>query len=75
MTDASRNAELVALIESLRRTHYTCEDCWYSCPKSEEGCCDDAQTGCTCGADEHNARVNAALAHIGRSAGGDDEPT
>lgn len=32
--------------------HYECEDCWYSCPKSDEGCCDvRAGTECNCGAD------------------------
>jgi hypothetical protein len=65
-------ADLRALIESLRREHYDCEDCWYSCPKSEGGCCDDAQTGCTCGADAHNARVNEALAHIDSYGAGRD---
>lgn len=41
--------------------HYTCEDCWYSCPLSEEGCCDKRETECTCGAEKHNAAIDAAL--------------
>lgn len=28
--------------------HHECEDCWYSCPESVEGCCDDDREGCTC---------------------------
>jgi hypothetical protein len=28
--------------------HYECGDCWYSCPESDEGCCNDAEEGCTC---------------------------
>lgn len=38
-------------------------DCWFSCPKSGE-CCDDTapEDKCNCGADEHNARIDAALA-------------
>lgn len=41
------------------RPHYICEDCWYSCPKSEDGCYNDAEgTECNCGAESHNERVN-----------------
>lgn len=40
--------------------HYQCDDCWYSCPQSEEGCCDEEQgTDCNCGLKE---RVERALA-------------
>lgn len=43
------------------RTHFYCEDTWYSCPKHEAGCANDAykKDECTCGADEHNAEVDA----------------
>jgi hypothetical protein len=59
---AERPADLRELIDALRRHHTYCEDCWYSCPKATEGCCDDSQgEDCNCGADEHNARVDAAL--------------
>lgn len=38
--------------------HYSCEDGWYSCPKSEEGCDNDlAGDDCTCGADRINQRI------------------
>ena len=60
---------LVALIESLRLRHDQCEDCWYSCPKSEEGCCDESRPTdvCTCGADAHNATIDAVLAALAAS--------
>lgn len=56
---------LVGGLNRLRRKHYECEDCWYSCPKSEEGCCNDNMgDDCTCGADTHNALIDALLALI-----------
>lgn len=56
-----------ALLSQLRLAHKPCDDCWYSCPKSEGGCCDERQSGCTCGADGHNAIVDqleAALCSV-----------
>ena len=51
---------LVEALEKSRIQHNECEDPYYSCPASgknprERGYCD-------CGADEHNARIDAALA-------------
>ena len=60
----ARDAEIKALreaLESLRQPHHICEDCWYSCPKSSEGCCNKSDEGCTCGADIINAKIDAAL--------------
>jgi hypothetical protein len=37
---------LAAVLAAVR--HYECGDCWYSCPESDEGCCNDADEGCTC---------------------------
>jgi len=51
--------ELLSELEKLAlRKHYSCEDSWYSCPKSDDGCAND-WTGedCNCGADNHNAKV------------------
>lgn len=47
-----------------KRRHNYCEDSWYSCPLAEEGCSDEDQPEdkCNCGADEHNARIDSALA-------------
>ena len=47
--------DFIKLIEAAekRTHHYECEDPWYSCPKSENGCADDRMgPECTCGADE-----------------------
>jgi hypothetical protein len=30
--------------------HYECSDCWYSCPNSKDGCCDDTVKRCICNA-------------------------
>jgi hypothetical protein len=54
---------LLEAIEKLKpltiKFHYYCEDCWYSCPLAEDGCCDDLvnKDKCNCGADEHNKKV------------------
>lgn len=53
------------ILISLRRKHDYCEDCWYSCPKAEGGCCDDrAGTECNCGADKANSIIDAAIKQI-----------
>jgi hypothetical protein len=57
-----RVAELERFIADSKRGHSMCEDSWYSCPLSEEGCADDRETDCTCGANDWNAKVDAALA-------------
>lgn len=48
------NAEAIAeLIEAAEKVkHYECEDSWYSCPESENGCSDDRKVGCNCYAGE-----------------------
>jgi hypothetical protein len=51
----------VAQLNDLKRSHYICEDCWYSCPLSEEGCCDDRQDECNCGAAEHNEKIHRLI--------------
>jgi hypothetical protein len=50
-------------LEKLRIAHYSCEDSWHSCPKSEDGCCNDmwSKDECNCGADKHNAIIETAL--------------
>lgn len=55
--------ELVDAARAARRQHTYVEDCWYSCPKAPDGCCDDSQGDeCNCGADRINAALDAALA-------------
>lgn len=64
-TIAARNAEIVtlrALLAECRRKHNSCEDSWYSCPKSPEGCSNDSVgPECDCGADRINAMIDHAL--------------
>ena len=51
-------------LDKSRRTHYICEDPWYSCPKSEKGCINEGQGDeCNCGADKWNAYVDSVLGH------------
>lgn len=53
---------LRAALRAARLPHLVVEDCWYSCPKSGQNCDDRADPDeCRCGADEHNARIDAAL--------------
>lgn len=59
---------MTALIEQLialaKRPHYSCEDCWYSCPKDPGYCGNQDINSCLCGADIHNAEVDALAAQI-----------
>lgn len=65
---ANAYPKLVAALKESRRAHDQCEDCWYSCPKSPEGCCNElAGDDCTCGADEYNAGVDALLRELGEA--------
>ena len=55
-------AELATLA---KREHYYCEDSWYSCPKAEDKCANDSEgEDCNCGADIHNAKVEAIAAEL-----------
>lgn len=61
------------LIKKLRLPvfHHYCEDTWYSCPKHEDGCANDRNKECDCGADEQtafNIKVAAALESCARDA-------
>jgi len=51
-----------------RGRHYTCEDCWYSCPESGE-CCDGNATGCTCGGTTDKEAFDALATEIRRLVG------
>lgn len=60
-----RATDLIGGLNDLRRDHRWCEDCFYSCPKAEDGCCDDRQGDeCNCGADAHNAIVDRLIADV-----------
>lgn len=67
--------EAIELLRLSRREHLYVEDCWYSCPKATDGCCDDSQgDACNCGADEWNARLDAFLAAAAALGVPRDEP-
>ena len=60
----SKEAMKLALeaLENNRRTHYYCEDTWYSCPKHEEGCANESEGDeCNCGADKANVEIDGAI--------------
>lgn len=61
--------QLIKELASLaRRRHYCCEDSWYSCPKEADGCANDTMGDeCNCGADEHNAKVDALMQQLIKS--------
>jgi len=47
-------------IEAMLIQHNECDDPWYNCPKSKEGCRDEyAGTECNCGADRHNKNIKS----------------
>lgn len=50
-----------ARAKALAGGHYSCEDSWYSCPLSSDGCSDDRQEGCTCGYDNRVDKIAMAL--------------
>jgi len=58
--------DTIARFINLKIGHYECPDCWYSCPKSPEGCCDDSKENdkCYCGADEHNKQIDNLITLI-----------
>jgi chromosome segregation ATPase len=51
----ARLAEAEGLLKRMFATHYECEDCWYSCPKSPGCCGEESGDRCTCGKDEVDA--------------------
>ncbi len=53
--------ELVELLETLRLSHRTCEDYWYSCPASGE-CARETDGECDCGAKDHNETLDLVIA-------------
>lgn len=67
LKDVEREA-IRHLVSMATRSHYHCDDNWYSCPLAPDGCADDQQTPgvCNCGAAEHNAKVTEESAILSR---------
>ena len=60
-----RDSGALEALKKSRRSHHYCEDGWYSCPKSDDGCANQHEgTECNCGADEVNAVIDAAIAKL-----------
>lgn len=58
----AENKRLRDLLKESKREHYSVEgDCYYSCPKHPNYCGNEDRDYCNCGADDWNARVDAAL--------------
>lgn len=56
---------VISFLESSKRSHRYCDDCYYTCPKHPEGCCDDSLPDkCNCGADEYNDKVDLLLSEL-----------
>ena len=67
MTMKDELASVREAMVKLYRKHDECEDCWYSCPKSADGCCNDAQGDeCNCGAEKHNAILDAIISSLSK---------
>lgn len=63
MIEAMKQA--LEALENNRQTHHYCEDTWYSCPKHEDGCANDAEGNeCNCGADKANVEIDAAITSL-----------
>lgn len=59
--------KIYAMLQALKQQHYSCDDGWYSCPKSPDGCAnDEAGSDCTCGVDDVNARIAAVQCEVDR---------
>jgi len=57
--------DVLSELEKLRASHFYCDDCWYSCPKAQYGCCDATQgDDCNCGADDHNDRLDKIIQYL-----------
>lgn len=54
--------ELLSVLNKLRIDHYQCEDGYYSCPKSGDCPNSNPNDDCNCGADDHNAVIDATIA-------------
>ena len=55
--------KIIEAIEALKKEHYDCPDSWYSCPLSEDGCCDDSKPKdvCTCNVEAQHKQVDSII--------------
>ena len=58
---------IFAELEKLRSNHYSCEDEWYSCPKSEDYIPHNGimpKSECDCGADMKNKIIDDIIKYL-----------
>lgn len=65
----TRIAVLEKALADAKISHASCEDPWYSCPLSVDGCADDREIDCNCGATKHNALIDVVLSQPAKSSG------
>ena len=77
-SDDDRGSACIAMLSGIaelgdvaKRKHYYCDDSYYSCPKAEDGWSNELldQNECSCGADEHNQKVEEVLVRLRDLAG------
>jgi len=51
-----------------RTKHRECEDSWYSCPLSDEGCANPNEKECTCGLEAEKEDMQSAIDEAVRTA-------
>ena len=56
--------EMLEVLEKSKREHYYCDDSWYSCPEHPEGCTDESQRRCNCGANDWNKYIDRSIQKI-----------
>jgi hypothetical protein len=61
----SKIQQAIEELERISVSHAECNDRWYSCPLSLEGCANEAAINeCTCGASELAAHLQTAIAAL-----------
>lgn len=57
--------EVLSFLEKSKRQHHYSDDCWYTCPKHPEGCCNiEEPDRCNCGAEQHNEQADELINKI-----------
>jgi hypothetical protein len=52
-------------LKNSEKAHNYCEETWYSCPKSDEGCANDEEgENCNCGAEKYNMQLVSILSML-----------
>ena len=75
MTQIEAMKQALEALKNNKLTHLYCEDTWYSCPKHEDGCANEAEGDeCNCGADDVNAQFDQAITALEEALAQTQEP-